>query len=130
MANAQAASPPGLAVRVQAGVAGDRVEVRVIDQGPGVPDDLRQYIFQPFQRRGDGPGGLGLGLAIARGFTEAMNGELTVEETPGGGATFVFSLPRAVPGAGRHHDEPGAGAGGAGGTGGTGGTGYPRFLAR
>jgi two-component system sensor histidine kinase KdpD len=114
MANAQAASPPGLAVRVQAGVAGDQVEVRVIDQGPGVPDDLRQYIFQPFQRRGDGPGGLGLGLAIARGFTEAMNGELTVEETPGGGATFVFSLPRAVPGAGRQHDEPGAGTGGSG----------------
>jgi two-component system, OmpR family, sensor histidine kinase KdpD len=121
MANAQAASPPGLAVRVQAGVAGDQVEVRVIDQGPGVPEDLRQYIFQPFQRRGDGPGGLGLGLAIARGFTEAMNGELTVEETPGGGATFVFSLPRAVPGAGRPHDEPGTG---------TGGIGYPRLLAR
>jgi hypothetical protein len=50
-----------------------------------------------------------------------MNGELTVEETPGGGATFVFSLPRAVPGAGRPHDEPGTG---------TGGIGYPRLLAR
>jgi two-component system sensor histidine kinase KdpD len=111
MANAQAASPRGLAVRVQAGVAGDRVEVRVIDQGPGVPAELRQYIFQPFQRRGDAPGGLGLGLAIAKGFTEAMNGELTVEETPGGGATFVFSLPRAVPDAGRHREEPGAGTG-------------------
>jgi two-component system, OmpR family, sensor histidine kinase KdpD len=123
MANAQAASPPGLAVRVQAGVAGDRVEVRVIDQGPGVPAELRQYIFQPFQRRGDAPGGLGLGLAIARGFTEAMNGELTVEETPGGGATFVFSLPRAVPDAGRPREEPEAG------TGGTGGIGYPRLLA-
>ncbi len=94
MANAQAVSPPGLAVRVQAGVVGDRVEVRVIDQGPGVPDQQREQIFLPFQRRGDGPGGLGLGLAIARGFTEAMNGELTVEDTPGGGATFVFSLPQ------------------------------------
>jgi two-component system, OmpR family, sensor histidine kinase KdpD len=96
MANAQAVSPPGLAVRVQAGVVGDRVEVRVIDQGPGVPDRQREQIFLPFQRRGDGPGGLGLGLAIARGFTEAMNGELTAEDTPGGGATFVFSLPRFV----------------------------------
>jgi two-component system, OmpR family, sensor histidine kinase KdpD len=120
MANAQAASPPGLAVRVQAGVAGDRVEVRVIDQGPGVPAELRQYIFQPFQRRGDAPGGLGLGLAIAKGFTEAMNGELTVEETLGGGATFVFSLPRAVPDAGRPREEPEAR---------TGGTGYSRLLA-
>ncbi len=98
MANAQAVSPPGLAVRVQAGVVGDRVEVRVIDQGPGVPDQQREQVFQPFQRRGDGPGGLGLGLAIARGFTEAMNGELTVEDTPGGGATFVFSLPRFAAG--------------------------------
>jgi two-component system, OmpR family, sensor histidine kinase KdpD len=94
MANAQAVSLPGLAVRVQAGVAGDRVEVRVIDQGPGVEQQQREQIFLPFQRRGDAPGGLGLGLAIARGFTEAMNGDLTVEDTPGGGATFVFSLPR------------------------------------
>jgi two-component system, OmpR family, sensor histidine kinase KdpD len=114
MVNAQAASPPGLAVRVQAGVVGDRVEVRVIDQGPGVPADLRQDIFLPFQRRGDAPGGLGLGLAIARGFAEAMNGELTVEDTPGGGATFVFSLPRAVPDAPARREEPGAGRGGTG----------------
>ncbi len=120
MANAQAASPPGLAVRVQAGVAAGRVEVRVIDQGPGVPAELRQYIFLPFQRHGDAPGGLGLGLAIARGFTEAMNGELTVEDTPGGGATFVFSLPRAVAEGCRHPEEPGATSGG---------TGHPRLLA-
>ena len=95
MANAQAASPPGLAVRVQAGPVGDRVEIRVIDQGPGIPAGQRQQIFQPFRRRDDTAGGLGLGLAIAQGFTEAMDGDLTVEDTPGGGATFVFSLPRA-----------------------------------
>jgi two-component system, OmpR family, sensor histidine kinase KdpD len=106
MANAQAASPPGRAVRVQAGTVGDRVEIRVIDRGPGVPVDRRQEIFQPFRSSGpveprDGtagglrPGGLGLGLAIAKGFTEAMGGDLSVEDTPGGGATFVFSLPRA-----------------------------------
>ena len=96
MANAQAASPPGLAVRVQAGPVGDRVEIQVIDQGPGIPDNEREQIFQPFQRRGDGTaGGLGLGLAIAKGFTEAMGGDLFVEDTPGGGATFVFSLRRA-----------------------------------
>jgi two-component system, OmpR family, sensor histidine kinase KdpD len=96
MANAQAVSPPGLAVRVQAGAAGDRVEIRVIDQGPGIPADQREQIFRPFHSRADGAGGgLGLGLAIARGFTEAMDGDLTVEDTPGGGATFVLSLARA-----------------------------------
>jgi two-component system, OmpR family, sensor histidine kinase KdpD len=84
---------------VQADAVGDRVEIRVIDQGPGVPDEVREQIFQPFQRRGDTGGGLGLGLAIARGFAEAMDGELTVEDTPGGGATFVFSLPRFAAGA-------------------------------
>jgi two-component system, OmpR family, sensor histidine kinase KdpD len=97
MANAQAASPPGLVVRVEAGAVGDRAEVRVIDQGPGISAEQRQHLFEPFQRRGDGGGGLGLGLAIANGFTEAMGGVLTVEDTPGGGATFVFSLPRFDP---------------------------------
>ncbi len=97
MANAQAAAPPGLAVRVQAGAVDDHVEIRVIDQGRGVPAAQREEIFQPFQRRGDGIGGLGLGLAIARGFTRAMDGDLTVDDTPGGGATFVFSLRRFAP---------------------------------
>jgi len=98
MANAQAASPPGLAVRVQAGTVGNRVEIRVIGQGPGVPADQRQLIFRPFgsvQHRDERAGGLGLGPAIAKGLIEAMDGDLTVEDTPGGGATFVFSLPRA-----------------------------------
>jgi two-component system, OmpR family, sensor histidine kinase KdpD len=97
MANAQAASPPGLVVRVQVEAVGDQVRIRVIDQGPGISAEQRQHMFQPFQRRGDGGGGLGLGLAIAKGFTEAMDGELAVEDTPGGGATFVFSLPRFAP---------------------------------
>ncbi len=100
MANAQAVSPPGEVVRVHAGPAGDRVEIRVVDHGPGIPPGQREHIFQPFQRRGDAPGGLGLGLAIARGFTEAIGGSLDIEDTPGGGATFVFSLrrPRATGG--------------------------------
>jgi two-component system, OmpR family, sensor histidine kinase KdpD len=100
MANAQAASPPGRAVRVQAGAFGDRVEIRVVDQGPGVPREQRQQIFEPFTAfsgaHEDG-GRHGLGLAIAMGFTAAMGGELDVEDTPGGGAMFVFSLPRADP---------------------------------
>jgi len=96
MANALAWSPVGMAVRVEAGVAGDKVDIRVIDQGPGIPVNLRDRVFVPFQRRGDGaggrPNGIGLGLAVAKGFTEAMGGELTVEDTAGGGATLVFSL--------------------------------------
>ena len=55
-------------------------------------------MFEPFQRLGDtSPGGLGLGLAVARGLTEAMAGTLTAEDTPGGGLTMVLSIPRATP---------------------------------
>ncbi len=96
LANALEFSPPGQYVRIEAGLVGDRVEIRVSDQGPGIPPDRRDQLFKPFQRLGDRPErarrGLGLGLAIARGFLEAMGGELTLEDTPGGGATFVFSL--------------------------------------
>lgn len=99
MSNAQAWSPIGIAVRVEASGIGDHVDIRVIDQGPGIPRDQREKVFEPFQRLGDttrdGPTGVGLGLAVAKGFTEAMGGELTVHDTPGGGATFVFALRKA-----------------------------------
>ena len=77
-----------------------RVTVRVIDHGKGVPADARERIFQPFSEL-DGAGphvgslGTGLGLAICKGFLAAMNGEIWIEDTPGGGATFAFSLPAA-----------------------------------
>jgi two-component system sensor histidine kinase KdpD len=73
------------------------VELRVVDRGPGVPESDRERLFAPFQRLGDRPGGqgLGLGLAVARGLTEAMGGALTAEDTPGGGLTMVVSLPAA-----------------------------------
>jgi two-component system, OmpR family, sensor histidine kinase KdpD len=97
--NAIAWSPEGVAVRVEAGNAGSAVAIRVIDQGPGIPPDQREEVFRPFQRLGDGagnrPNGVGLGLAVARGFVEAIGGELTLEDTPGGGTTAVFSLERA-----------------------------------
>jgi two-component system sensor histidine kinase KdpD len=93
MANAQTWSPPGRAVRVRAGVVGDRVEIHIIDQGPGIPADRRSHLFDPFQHSADARG-LGLGLAIAKGFTQAMGGDLTVDDTPGGGATFIFTLNR------------------------------------
>jgi two-component system, OmpR family, sensor histidine kinase KdpD len=92
--NAVAWSPPGEAVRVEAGAIAGRVDLRVVDQGPGIPADERERIFLPFQRLGDQSNGTGtgLGLAVARGFVEAMGGEITVEDTPGGGLTMVVSL--------------------------------------
>ncbi|QIG43674.1 sensor histidine kinase KdpD [Nocardioides anomalus] len=86
----------GAPVRVLAHERPDSVEVMVVDRGVGVPPEDRDRMFEPFQRLGDGtPGGLGLGLAVARGLTEALGGTLTPEETPGGGLTMVLSLPRA-----------------------------------
>jgi two-component system sensor histidine kinase KdpD len=82
-------------VRVLAGRVAERVELRVIDHGPGVRPELRDRMFTPFQRLGDSPNGagIGLGLAVAQGLTEAIGGTLHAEETPGGGLTMVISLP-------------------------------------
>ncbi|MFD5948135.1 ATP-binding protein [Streptomyces collinus] len=96
--NAVKYSPADEPVLVSASVLADRVEVRVVDRGPGVPDEAKDRIFEPFQRYGDAPrgAGVGLGLAVARGFAEAMDGTLTAEDTPGGGLTMVLSLPVAA----------------------------------
>jgi two-component system sensor histidine kinase KdpD len=95
--NAVAWSPPTAPVRVEACVAQDRVDLHVVDRGPGIPPSQREDVFRPFQRLGDrsNGSGVGLGLAVARGFVEAMDGELRVEDTPGGGITMVISLPVA-----------------------------------
>ncbi|MEU0197919.1 MULTISPECIES: ATP-binding protein [unclassified Streptomyces] len=92
--NAVKYSPPDASVLVAASALGDRVEVRVVDRGPGVPDEAKDRIFEPFQRHGDAPrgAGVGLGLAVARGFAEAMGGTLNAEDTPGGGLTMVLTL--------------------------------------
>jgi two-component system sensor histidine kinase KdpD len=76
----------------------------VIDHGPGVPPGSEAALFAPFTRLDDGAGalgdrgtgGLGLGLAVARGFAEAMHGGLTARETPGGGLTMRLTLPPAA----------------------------------
>ncbi|WP_338673395.1 sensor histidine kinase KdpD [Streptomyces sp. SCSIO 30461] len=97
--NAAKYSPDASPVMVSASALGDRVELRVADRGRGVPDEVKERIFEPFQRYGDAPrgAGAGLGLAVARGFVEAMDGCLAAEDTPGGGLTMVLTL-RAAPG--------------------------------
>ncbi|WP_407288157.1 DUF4118 domain-containing protein [Streptomyces sp. BP-8] len=97
--NAVKYSPDGEAVLVAASALGERVELRIVDRGPGVPDSAKDRIFEPFQRYGDAPrgAGVGLGLAVARGFVEAMGGTLAAEDTPGGGMSMVLTL-RAAPG--------------------------------
>lgn len=97
--NAVKYSPDSAPVTVAASALGERVELRVADRGPGVPDDEKERIFEPFQRYGDAPrgAGVGLGLAVARGFVEAMGATLTAEDTPGGGMTMVLTF-QAVPG--------------------------------
>lgn len=76
---------------------GARVVLRVVDHGPGVDPALRSRIFEPFQRLGDVGTGVGLGLAVARGLTEAQGGTLQAEDTAGGGLTMVLDLPGAAP---------------------------------
>ncbi len=84
----------GAPVRVVAGSVDGGVDLRVVDRGPGVPRNERDRMFVPFQRLGDSPQGasVGLGLAVARGFVEAMGGIVEVEDTPGGGLTMILRL--------------------------------------
>jgi two-component system sensor histidine kinase KdpD len=97
------------------------VRLEVVDHGPGVPDEQKELIFEPFERVGDRHPGVGLGLAVARGFAEAMGGRIGAFDTPGGGLTVRVTLPAASadrsalgsPGLG----SPGLGASGLGASG-------------
>jgi K+-sensing histidine kinase KdpD len=94
-AHRHASARPSVEVRAQA--TATAVEVMVVDHGPGVPESEWDRIFVPFQRLDDrsGDAGVGLGLAIARGFTDAMGGTVRPGATPGGGLTMTVTLPLA-----------------------------------
>jgi K+-sensing histidine kinase KdpD len=96
--NARRFSPPGVPVGVETSYDDGLVRLRVVDHGPGVAAVDTERMFAPFQRLSDRPsdGGVGLGLAIARGFTEAMDGTLVPSPTPGGGLTMTVTLPVAA----------------------------------
>jgi two-component system, OmpR family, sensor histidine kinase KdpD len=95
--NAVRHSPSGVPVRVSACAVDGDVQLQVADTGPGVHDRDKDRMFEAFQRLGDAPAGegIGLGLAVARGFAEALGGRLRAEDTPGGGLTMVLTLPAA-----------------------------------
>jgi two-component system sensor histidine kinase KdpD len=93
--NALRYAPAGQPPLLTASALGDRVELRVVDRGPGIPEVDKDRMFVPFQRLGDTDNttGVGLGLALSLGLTEAMGGTLTAEDTPGGGLTMTISVP-------------------------------------
>ena len=103
LSNAAKFVPPGsgrASLRVWHAATSDTLEVEVADNGPGIDAELLPHLFEKFQQGGDArnrPQGTGLGLAISREIVEHFGGRLWVESTPGEGARFRLSLPRAVP---------------------------------
>ncbi len=95
--NALRHSPPSQPPELRAAPAGDgRVALDVIDHGPGVADADKERIFEPFVRIDRHTSGVGLGLAVAKGFADAMGGSITAADTPGGGLTITVTLPVAA----------------------------------
>jgi PAS domain S-box-containing protein len=103
LSNAAKYSPQGGAVRVQAEMDRDRVRVKVRDEGPGIPEDFRERIFEKFSQADASStrekGGTGLGLHIAKRFVEHMHGRIGFESEPERGSTFWIELPVAALGA-------------------------------
>ncbi len=95
--NALRYSPAARPPELRAELADGMVRLEVVDHGPGVPDEQKERIFEPFTRVADRHPGVGLGLAVAKGFAEAMGGRIEAGDTPGGGLTVTVTLPAAIP---------------------------------
>jgi two-component system, OmpR family, sensor histidine kinase KdpD len=95
-ANALAYSPPGQPPELHACLVGSQVVLDICDHGPGVPDGQKERIFEPFERLDQRGTGVGLGLAVAKGFLDAMGGSVAAVDTPGGGLTMRVALPTAT----------------------------------
>jgi two-component system OmpR family sensor kinase len=99
LGNARRYSPEGTAIELEVGVDADRGRgwIAVVDHGEGIPESIREKVFQRFWRadtsRARETGGSGLGLSIVASIVSSLQGEVAVEETPGGGATFRVSFP-------------------------------------
>lgn len=109
--NAARHTPPGTAVLVGIAIRPDGIEIVVEDDGAGVPDELKDVLFEPFRQGEGSSGGMGIGLSLVRRFAELHGGSARVEDAPAGGARFVVSLPGAVvplaaPGDARSTPEP------------------------
>ncbi len=98
LSNAVRHSPERSTITVRVNADRNGLAFRVVDRGPGVPVELRERIFEPFERFDPHSGlGTGLGLPVSRRLAEVLGGALRVEETVEGGATFVLLLPLAPP---------------------------------
>jgi two-component system sensor histidine kinase KdpD len=93
--NADRHAPPDSLIAVAAARQGDRITVSVTDTGPGIPDDEREAVFDRYVRFDTG-GRAGLGLTIAKTFVEAHGEHIRIDDVPGGGARFSFTLPMAA----------------------------------
>jgi signal transduction histidine kinase len=91
--NAVRHSPAGAEVLVSAARYRETAQVRIADQGPGIPPQDREQVFEAFYRRDPASSGSGLGLAIARAMVMANGGRIWIEGAPGGGAAVLFELP-------------------------------------
>lgn len=90
--NAVRHSPDDTPCQVRARVTDEVMEVHVVDHGDGIPAARRDTVFEPFQRLDDHTGGVGLGLAVARGLSEALSADLSISDTPRRGTTMVLAL--------------------------------------
>lgn len=97
LSNAAKFSPSGATVNIDVNREGALVRVTVTDQGPGIPSEFRDHIFQKFSQADSSDsrqmGGTGLGLAISKGFIEQMHGTIGFESEEGVGSSFYFDLP-------------------------------------